>query len=568
MEFFDKHYLANTFKKIGIRGIIVLPNIEHVDWISRGFDDYALLPPIIFKDDLKNEALFFDKIKKIPFKRPKVMKLTYNEFKNIKTMLFGDSAPKHKEIPSEEKLLKNLTKEQKAIAEYNEKEMLIKGVAGSGKTYALLANALDKYEKEATILFITFNKVLERKIKNDWIMHSTGNNRKNEVSIVNFHEWAHEYYFNLIGTEKPIKDENLKRKYIWNALKITARKKRVERLISQKKDNLNFIGEEFDFIKAKYLLSLKEYLKTDRTGRGGEKRLNDKDKEFIYSAFENFEKIKLEKDSCEFIDFAFKLIDHAEKLKKYDYVYVDEAQDLHQVELQLLRKIAKKGFYVAADDNQKIYKRYHVWREIGVSFTGGRVKKLHKSIRNTCEISKFAIELQKDSSQEDPVEIEFNNSYTGDEPYLIELDTPLNRDVEIAKRIKNYLEKNPKNTIGILIKHNKTGHLIKRKLKEKEIKAFFTSSNKMNFHNQILITTLYSSKGLEFDYVIIPEFEKDKETSQLYKDEEYWTKEKNLWYTAFTRAKNKLDIMYLTKYELNELIDSIGRETYNKIDLM
>ena len=58
----------------------------------------------------------------------------------------------------------------------------------------------------------------------------------------------------------------------------------------------------------------------------------------------------------EFVDFGFELFPRAEEITHYDYVYIDEAQDLNQVELQLLRKIARKGFYVCADDGQKIYR--------------------------------------------------------------------------------------------------------------------------------------------------------------------------------------------------------------------
>ncbi|WP_055070043.1 3'-5' exonuclease [Clostridium massiliamazoniense] len=92
-----------------------------------------------------------------------------------------------------------------------------------------------------------------------------------------------------------------------------------------------------------------------------------------------------------------------------------------------------------------------------------------------------------------------------------------------------------------------------------------TGSEKIDFNIDVMITTLHSSKGLEFDYVIVPEFNEDKRVSSENEDEEYWNNQRKLWYVAFSRARNKLDVMYYDNK--NVLLEEIDRELYRKIEL-
>lgn len=90
-------------------------------------------------------------------------------------------------------------------------------------------------------------------------------------------------------------------------------------------------------------------------------------------------------------------------------------------------------------------------------------------------------------------------------------------------------------------------------------------SEKIDFNTDVMITTLHSSKGLEFDYVIIPEFNEDRRLILDNKDEEYWNNQRKLWYVAFSRARNNLDVMYYQSK--NILLEEIDRTLYRKIEL-
>lgn len=459
----------------------------------------------------------------------------------------------------------NYTSEQQEIADYREDELLVRGVAGSGKTISLLANAIGKNKENSSLLFITFNKALNQKIENLW-----GNNSKYNIEIKNFHSWAYAQITKIYGRpNKPLWD-NDKKNIIELAIRNVGRSYN-NRFINYSDENVTFLSEEFNFIKGKNIRLLSDYSNVERIGRGTKVRLNPNsiDREVVYRIYEEFEREKKNVDKFEFIDFGFKLYPRAEDVTYYDYVYIDEAQDLNQVELQLLRKIAKKGFYVCADDGQKIYRTNYTWTEVGANFRGGRAKRLRKSFRSTYEIFKFASELQKnDTSLKDDnyVEPEFDKSLSGIKPAVIDCGNSILRDAELIKRIQNYLSNNVNSKIGVLCKDRNCGKELQSVLDKARINHFLqTGSEKIDFNIDVMITTLHSSKGLEFDYVIIPEFNEDTILDAEDKDEEYWNNQRKLWYVAFSRARNKLDVMYFR--DKNRLLDEIDMDLYRKVEL-
>lgn len=97
-------------KSIGVKSIIVLPHITSTEWKVKGFEEYAFLPPIIFKDDLKDKKKFLEKLKAIPYKCSAKQLMKYEEFYSIKNILFGEIQKETKihRIISEDEFLENL----------------------------------------------------------------------------------------------------------------------------------------------------------------------------------------------------------------------------------------------------------------------------------------------------------------------------------------------------------------------------------------------------------------------------------------------------------------------------
>lgn len=95
---------------IGIRPAIVLPYITSMQWKIRGFDKYAFLPPIIFKNDLEDKQSLFKKLKDIPYKCIAKHETTDYEFNEMKSILFGDIEKNEiiYKVVSEEEFLQQL----------------------------------------------------------------------------------------------------------------------------------------------------------------------------------------------------------------------------------------------------------------------------------------------------------------------------------------------------------------------------------------------------------------------------------------------------------------------------
>lgn len=107
LDFLKIHCSTNN---IGVKSIIVLPYITEEQWKSKGFDEYAFLPPIMFEDDLKSKMAFLKKLNEIPYKCTAKGLIRDYEFDKIKNTLFGDIENKRviSTIKSEEDFLRDL----------------------------------------------------------------------------------------------------------------------------------------------------------------------------------------------------------------------------------------------------------------------------------------------------------------------------------------------------------------------------------------------------------------------------------------------------------------------------
>lgn len=154
---------------------------------------------------------------------------------------------------------------------------------------------------------------------------------------------------------------------------------------------IEFLKDEIAWIKGKGIFTLDEYLSAQRLGRGTEVRVVAEDRKVIFEIYSNYEKYKDYK--IEYNNFAPTLFKNKENIlesHKFDHIFVDEAQDLQQIQLQLLKNISNKTFFVAADTSQKIYKTYFTWKDIRINIVGEGTKVLKGCFRSTKKILSLA----------------------------------------------------------------------------------------------------------------------------------------------------------------------------------
>ena len=270
------------------------------------------------------------------------------------------------------------------------------------------------------------------------------------------------------------------------------------------------------------------------------------------------EKAKKEEKMSEFFqDFVPNLLLGAiealgDKKIEYDAILIDEAQDFEKnwfIPLMQTLNPETNSLLITCDGLQGIYarKRFY-WSDVGIQ-ARGRVKKFRNSYRTPLEIGYLAQETLPESLKE---LIDKFDEFLSTEEFLgehgtVEIILSDNRDNEY-KNIVNKVDrllKNPQEIL-VLFKHNLAkinyDHPFCRYLEEAKIE--WKDLKDYNYESPgLLIGTLYGTKGLESDTIIIPEVD-------TYKSD----KERQLLYVGITRSRRKI---ILSAHKSTEFIKSL-----------
>jgi DNA helicase-2/ATP-dependent DNA helicase PcrA len=215
-------------------------------------------------------------------------------------------------------------------------------------------------------------------------------------------------------------------------------------------------------------------------------------------------------------------IENFEENENIKLIVIDEIQDYTTTQINILKKIySKANFIFVGDSRQSILKKLN-YDEIFKLFKDIEFYELNKSFRSTSNINKFTnnlIGILTESIDREGEEIEKIKTNYED----------LNKDV-----IKHML-KNRRKLSAIITKTNEELENLKKYLIKEFKDVQINYLNEENeIQNGINVIPLYLSKGLEFDYVIV--YNIDSYNLEF---------ERNLLYTACTRALHKLDLFYI-----------------------
>lgn len=344
-----------------------------------------------------------------------------------------------------------LTEKQVEIVNYAGEELLIKGIAGSGKTTVLLRKAVKLLEETPSmrIALFTYNKTLSKYVKQ--IAEKIGSDN---LYVYTFHGWA-------FGAIKYVQNKRFlniasgpdQKQYLKQAKELIAKNSK-HRFVSDDK-YADFLFEEISWMKGKGIGTKEQYLSVSRLGRGSTVRVTKADRPIIFGLFEAYENARIKSGKIEFDDFASILLKDTEKVKSkhgFDVVMVDEAQDLQQIQLKLLNALTQNQFIVAADKGQKIYKTSFSWKDIGINILGGRTKVLENSFRSTKQIIQLAHSLQMNDSiiHDEEYVAPVYPDYSGPIPDVYNCISKEKQDAVIVDSIETLMKEHPDWTIGIL----------------------------------------------------------------------------------------------------------------------
>lgn len=510
-----------------------------------------------------------------------------------------------------------LSDSQKTIVSAINKQTIINGSAGSGKSIVLLYKLIKMMKESNTpkrFLYLSYNRVLIDDMRKRAALceeYDELKKKHDSVKICTFHEFARDLlqemgYNKMIFQDvtycniEKVRATSLRRvaailhKYKQSNYRSSKEFEELEyeeRLYSTHDEE--FIRDEIIWMKANGYVTKEKYYSCERTGRGNSPRLTNKQRKTVYKIFEEYseeiEQYKYGKVLTDLEDYALLLLKKLDEIPdrlKYNAILVDESQDFDAMQLKLLVSLNPEELILAGDPKQRIYKRAPLsYSELGIEYKGN-VKNLNENFRSTAQIMKLANSLQFTDIVKDNKRIRYVNK--GPLPEILFFDDGTRGLEFIADRIKEIKKQNPRHTVAIITReeHSKaSGNSSNIKLYLSRYFRFidiegYGKKFKYGEANEIIYTDVYNVKGLEFDHVFLLNFDKshypnNENVRQILKYDKGLTKqsqdyidlinaEKKLLYVAMSRAKKTLQMYCIAKSpdRISEFIDDFNTEDF------
>lgn len=242
--------------------------------------------------------------------------------------------------------------------------------------------------------------------------------------------------------------------------------------------------------------------------------------EFKISEFVSGKSINYE-DACLFL-YLKSLLEGFDYNTDIRQIIIDEAQDYTKLQYILLNKLFRNAHYtILGDINQTInpYYKYDSLECLGKIFEGSKYLELLKTYRSSGEIIEYTNRI-----------LNLNHvSAIRRENHKPVIERKENNNLkELLINDINFLKKDSK-SIAVICKDDiETDNIYK--LLSKDIDINKIDSNSKNYRRDLVVIPAYIAKGLEFDSVIV----------YTDKDNKFTEKEKYLFYVACTRCQHQL----------------------------
>ena len=224
--------------------------------------------------------------------------------------------------------------------------------------------------------------------------------------------------------------------------------------------------------------------------------------------------------------------------RQYAHIVVDEAQDLDEMKLLVLRKASTNdAFTLVGDLAQGIYgyKGINNWQRVMDRVFEGKSYhyfEMTTSYRSTIEIIELANKVLG-ANKDHPVLLAHPVFRHGHSPELIHCISEMDRVNQIYNKIKVYEEQGLA-SICVITKDLAEGEDLYRALRKKGLEIEWLQDEEEQYNGQVAVMPSYLTKGLEFDAVLLYDVSAGKfKTKDL---------DIKLLYVMITRALHELSM--------------------------
>ena len=438
--------------------------------------------------------------------------------------------------------------EQRAMVErhYNGPAR-VSGSAGTGKTVVALHRAafLARVNPSARVLLTTFSDALARLLQTKLeLLVNHDEAILNRITVASLDSLALDLYGKQFGNPK------------------LAQRSDVERLIGEavewRGSNFSpaFLYTEWDRVVDGWQIdSWDDYRSVRRAGRY--RRLSESQREALWPICE-WVKSGLGKEHLTTLAEVFGRLTAAlgkAGERPFDYVVVDEAQDVNVPQLRFLAALAggmENSLFFAGDLGQRIFQLPLSWRELGIDIRG-RSQTLRVNYRTSHQIRMQADRLldpeiaDADGNQEERTGT--ISVFNGPSPTVKVLDDEESEVEAVAEWLKRALSDGLEPAeVGVFARSRDQIGRATEVARRAGVPFAILDENGDTINDCMTIGTMHLAKGLEFravavmacDSEVIPLQSRVEEITNEADLDDVYNTERNLLYVACTRARDRL----------------------------
>ena len=424
-------------------------------------------------------------------------------------------------------------------------DFLIRGNAGTGKTLVLI-KALEKARKMkgdeldfggrvGSTMLLTYTRTL---VKYDRYLADIMRTGEAESSIQTVDKYLRDTLVGLdpnADVDYDVVENFIKSKGLGHAVRMLSPQELVEEI----EDYLfaNMVSEQ------EYLIDL-----IPRTGMG--KPLTKAHREKVFGVCRDLiaymeDKRRYSKNYSRIKLLEFLKGDAQSVVQGYDFLFIDEVQDLTAADLGALRGLAGRAIIMAGDADQSIYQPGFTFSRAGIDITG-KTRILKLNFRNTVQIHEASETFRQKGGLAGGDDERMPEAFrSGPPPECFTASSEEELLFKLTTQVSLFIDSlgySPEN-IGLIAP---TGKWIKRiagDLNKHGYESADLRVNEFSFHRRdvVRLSTLHSSKGLDFPVVLLflPELPYVGSSFDATSKERIT---RNLMYVAMTRAMDHLNV--------------------------
>lgn len=424
----------------------------------------------------------------------------------------------------------------------------VSGSAGTGKTVVAVHRAvfLARSDHEARVLLTTFSEPLANILRAMLRRLIAGEPRLGErIDVASMDAVARRLYELHFG-----KVEIARHVDIASAVDAAAG------LLQGARFSPTFLRTEWDqVVDAWQLHEWESYRDVARLGR--RTRLTEPQRQMLWTAFEQVRETLAGSTLLTPATVCTRLAErlNAQPNRPYQFVVVDEAQDVSVAQLRFLSALAgdrPNGLFFSGDLGQRIFQQPFSWKSLGVDVRG-RSRTLRVNYRTSHQIRSHADRLLHPQASDVDGNVEERRGtvsvFNGPPPEVVTLDSPDEESEYVGAWLSGLsCEGIEPHAMAVFVRSEAEMERARAAVESSGLPASTLDEHLTVRPDHISIGTMHLAKGLEFravavmacDDEVIPSLERIENVGDEAELEDVYNTERQLLYVACTRARERL----------------------------